>query len=178
MAGILGVRPKYNLCRKGIRIAIREVNKNAPRQSYLKGVAAYSFRILTPVCLARTIIFLVFLYNCNLAQSLFALMTLTYWTFLISVFVHSKEDSIWLHLSIPPIRMTSIHMDILQRPDICGIEGVVTEKRIISLNKPHNPCLDYPDGQNEFVQCIKNYFIEYLKDKISCTLPGLYKAIS
>ena len=100
--------------------------------------------------------FLVFSYNCNLAQSLFALMTLTYWTFLISVFVHSKEDSIWLHLSIPPIRMTSIHIDILQRPDICVVDGIVTEKRIISLNKPYNPCTEYTDGPNGFVKCIKN----------------------
>lgn len=112
-----------------------------------------------------------------LSRLVFTQMGQTYCMYLFTVFVHAKEDSIWLHLSMPPIRMTSIHMDILQRPDICGIEGVVTEKRIISLNKPHNPCLDYPDGQNEFVQCIKNYFIEYIKVKISCTLPGCYESL-
>ena len=63
-------------------------------------------------------------------------------------------------------------MDILQRPDLCAFDGVVTEKRIISLNKPYNPCVFYPDGPEGFVPCLKNYFNMNLKEKISCTLPG------
>ena len=89
------------------------------------------------------------------------------------VFVHSKEDSVWIPMGVPAIRMTVLHLDNRQHPEIGSYLGTVAEKRFLVLNQDHSPCRDYPDGNQGFTQCSKELFLEILKERINCTIPGM-----
>ena len=52
--------------------------------------------------------------------------------------------------------------------------ATVTEKHHISMNKDHNPCRDYSDGHLGFISCSKRFVLEHLKNKVECTLPGMF----
>ncbi len=89
-----------------------------------------------------------------------------------TVFTHANEDKWWIALTIPPIKMTALHLELEHRQDIAMFEGYVTEKKFVSLNKEHSPCEDYPNGNLDFMQCCKAKFLDILKDKNLCTIAG------
>ncbi len=77
-------------------------------------------------------------------------------------------------MGIPPIKMTTLHLEIEQHPEIGSIDGTITEKHFISLSKDQNKCSDNLDGNKGFQECSKHFFREALHGVANCTIPGSY----
>jgi hypothetical protein len=77
-------------------------------------------------------------------------------------------------MGMPPIKITALHFELEQHPEIASIDGTITEKHFISLSQDQNQCSDYPDGSVGFQECSKKFFRGALKGMANCTIPGSY----
>ena len=65
-------------------------------------------------------------------------------------------------------------MGLNNKSEIGSIEGTVTEKQMTFLNKKHSHCKTYEKGEPDFNSCSKEHIFSQLKNKISCTIPGIF----
>jgi len=90
------------------------------------------------------------------------------------VYVHDREDKIWISVGTPPKKITSIHLDLHNKSDVGSIDGIVSEKQMTLLNKKQSQCKTYEKGEPDFNNCSKNYISSQLKNTINCTVPGTF----
>ena len=74
--------------------------------------------------------------------------------------------------------MTVLHLELENHPEIATVEGTVTEKKFVSINRDHSPCKNYPKGNVDFIHCCKTKILDTCKEQKICTIPGIIDPLS
>ena len=90
------------------------------------------------------------------------------------VFVHAPEDTKWISMAVFPMSISSFQLEIKLHPAIISYQALITEKHIISLEKPNGECKTYRDEKDGFDQCNEDFFNKIFRHKINCTIPGIF----
>ena len=101
------------------------------------------------------------------------LTTLSFLTFYIIVFLHEPEDKFWIAVGGMPKKSPTIQLGINNQTEIITIVISINEKMTILRNQPNGQCRNYDQNPRKgFIDCNKNYILDYLQKTTNCTLPG------
>jgi hypothetical protein len=78
----------------------------------------------------------------------------------------------WAASGTAPIPMVEYQPGIHNQTEIIAIEASINQKHTTMMDKPSKPCKVYESNEEGINICSKNFFAKFLKDKISCTVPG------
>ena len=89
-----------------------------------------------------------------------------------TVFVHAKEDTMWVLMLESPKSISSSELAITLQPKIVSYEAKMTEKMIVSLDKESSRCKNYPE-KTGYDECSQMFFFDYFGRGTNCTIPGM-----
>ena len=88
------------------------------------------------------------------------------------MFIHKKEDIMWILLGINPTNFPIIQLGLNNESKIINVQIEVREKMDYFLDLPNSPCKTYVDGPIGLNNCSQSYITSHLKENINCTIPG------
>ncbi len=89
-----------------------------------------------------------------------------------TVFIHSKEDAMWVSLVAPPIEIKRVDIQLNKDSEFASIVLKFTETRTKIINKTSRRCRNYEENQT-FQDCYTHSMWKFLEKNINCTLPGI-----
>ena len=97
---------------------------------------------------------------------------------LFTVYIHQKEDKMWIAVGTIPQTIAAVQLGIHNKTDVISLEFNINEKVTYYLNQPNGRCRNYENGRAGFNACSQNYIASYMNKTINCTIPGLYPRTS